>query len=290
MDETTSNKPTNVAVYVDYENVHKALLKQRKNALRLGFFEKLRAWCKEQNKRVVQTTVYCNFDNSDLYQSHHQTMLQNYGVETIHTSNQGKNYADLKISIDVLTSMYLNENIDEFIIVSNDKDMTPLLNAIRANKRNAYVVTVGDEYNHTICEFADKHVTADEICRTQVEHLIIEDVEVKIWNSVKKFITYNIKKYSSLEPYSHYSLHHYIDKNTGFYNIPKYELYNIFKNFYDEKKIILYWYAYGTQKYQALIPTDEKQTCIDLHILKESDIIENLNFDEIIEQEYKKCL
>ena len=54
--------------------------------------------------------------------------MQSYGVETIHTSNQGKNYADLKLAIDVLNSMYTNDNIDEFIIMSNDKDMTPLLN------------------------------------------------------------------------------------------------------------------------------------------------------------------
>ena len=31
--------------------------------------------------------------------------LQSYGVETVHTSNQGKNYADLKITIDVLSSI-----------------------------------------------------------------------------------------------------------------------------------------------------------------------------------------
>ena len=147
MDGIRNHEPVNVAVFVDYENVYKCLLEQNQNMLRLAFFEKLREWCRIHGKRVVKIAVYCNFDNTDLHESYHQSLLQSYGVETIHTANQGKNYADLKITIDVLTSIYSNHNIDEFFIMSNDKDMTPLLNVIRANKRNVSVITTGDQYN-----------------------------------------------------------------------------------------------------------------------------------------------
>ena len=125
----------NVAVYIDYENVVKTLINNYKNPIHDGFFDRLRVWAKDKNMRLVKTAVYCNFDVKYLYKFFHQSLLQSYGVETIHTSNQGKNYADLKIAIDVLNEMYTNSNIDEFIIMSNDKDMTPLLNTIKANKR-----------------------------------------------------------------------------------------------------------------------------------------------------------
>ena len=103
MEDKQIGVPTNVAVFIDYENVYKALLEEKTNVLRLAFFEKLRKWCSEHQRRVVRIVVYCNFDNMDLHESFHQSVLQSYGVETVHTSNQGKNYADLKITIDVLS-------------------------------------------------------------------------------------------------------------------------------------------------------------------------------------------
>lgn len=136
----------NVAIFIDYENIYKVLLPENKNLLRMGFFEKLREWCKTNSQRIVKIVSYCKYDNSDLYDSYHQSKLQEYGVETVHTSNRGKNYADMQLAIDVLNQMYLNENIDEFIIISNDKDMSPLINTIKANKRKAVLITANDNY------------------------------------------------------------------------------------------------------------------------------------------------
>ena len=281
-------KTTNVAVYIDYENIHKTLIKKNENVLRIGFFEKLRVWCKEKNKRIVQTLVYCNFDNDDLYQSHHQTMLQNYGVDTIHTSNQGKNYADLKISIDVLTSMYSNDNIDEFIIVSNDKDMTPLLNTIRANKRNVCVITAGDEYNHTICEFADEHITLEKICEIDLEHLIIDDIKDKFLKNYNEYINDKITKQQSGSDYSHYALDYNMKNSVGYYKLMSYEMFNIIKKLYEEGEIIFYTYTYKGKSNVAIIPKDKKQFFLDSAIIEEKDIIDDYDIDNRIIEEYKK--
>lgn len=66
MEDKQIGVPTNVAVFIDYENVYKALLEEKTNVLRLAFFEKLRKWCSEHQRRVVRIVVYCNFDNMDL--------------------------------------------------------------------------------------------------------------------------------------------------------------------------------------------------------------------------------
>lgn len=84
MEDKQIGVPTNVAVFIDYENVYKALLEEKTNVLRLAFFEKLRKWCSEHQRRVVRIVVYCNFDNMDLHESFHQSVLQSYGVETVH--------------------------------------------------------------------------------------------------------------------------------------------------------------------------------------------------------------
>lgn len=282
---------TNVAVYVDYENIHKTLIKKNTNILREGFFEKLRAWCASSKKRIVQTQVYCNFDIEDLYKSHHQTTLQNYGVETIHTSNQGKNYADLKISIDVLTSMYSNNNIDEFIIISNDKDMIPLLNSIRANKRNVCVITAGDSYNRAICEFVDQHTTLEEICKTEVDHLIISDLKDKFEESFSKYIDDKISTFQPGDDFPHYALEYNIKKSVGYYKLMSYELLTIIKDLYEEKKLFFYTYDYnGKTNNIALLPTDKKQFFLDNSIIDEKRIIENYDIDKDIAKEYNKYI
>ena len=65
----------------DYENVYKALLEEKTNVLRLAFFEKLRKWCSEHQRRVVRIVVYCNFDNMDLHESFHQSVLQEWDLQ-----------------------------------------------------------------------------------------------------------------------------------------------------------------------------------------------------------------
>ena len=70
----------NAAIYIDYENVYKTLSKKFRNPIREGFFDKIRNWAKEKEIRVVKTVVYCNYDIKELYESHHQSLLQSYGV------------------------------------------------------------------------------------------------------------------------------------------------------------------------------------------------------------------
>ncbi len=281
---------TNVAVYIDYENIHKTLIKSKTNVLREGFFEKLRTWCTDNNKRIVQTQVYCNFDNEDLYQSHHQTTLQNYGVETVHTSNQGKNYADLKISIDVLTSMYSNSNVDEFIIVSNDKDMIPLLNSIRANKRNVCVITAGDDYNRSICKFADQHITLEEICQKETDALIIDGIKEKYWNNYCNHIDEKLAKHQKEDAFSHYALEYNIKFLVCHLKLMSYELLTFVKEFYEEGKIIFYNYNHNGKTYVAILPSDKKQIFLDKSIIEVKDIIDNYNIDQLIENEYNKYI
>lgn len=204
-EESRYNEFYNVALFIDYENVCKTLLKQYTNVIREGFFEKFRQWCKNHGRRVVKIAVYCNFDIKDLYESHHQSLLQSYGVETIHTSNQGKNYADLKIAIDVLNSMYTNDNIDEFILMSNDKDMTPLLNTLRLNKRKASIITTGDDYNHALCEFADEQITFEEIIKCEYNSgLLVIDIENRFYSDITNFILKSLNSYKALSDENKY--------------------------------------------------------------------------------------
>ena len=290
------NKFYNVALFIDYENVCKILLKQYTNIIRLGFFEKFRQWCTNHGRRVVKIAVYCNFDIKDMYESHHQSLLQNYGVETIHTSNQGKNYADLKIAIDVLNSMYTNDNIDEFIIMSNDKDMTPLLNTLRLNKRKASILTTGKVYNDALCEFADEQILFDEVIATKYKNpLVITNIENKFYDNIVSYISRNLELYKGFaDPKKfygkHYNIEYFIESQSSFHQIMQYELLNMIKNFYDSNKIVFYRNMVKGDPQTGILPLTFKEEFLNLNIIKETDIINNFDIDSLVRNKYLQYL
>lgn len=286
MEEKQTATLINVAVFIDYENVYKALLQRKTNVLRLAFFEKLRKWCSEHHRRIVRIVVYCNFDNADLHESFHQSTLQSYGVETVHTSNQGKNYADLKITIDVLTSIFSNNNIDEFFIMSNDKDMTPLLNTIRENKRNVTIITTGSSYNQSICQFADNHIDLDEICSVEVSHKIIDDIAVAYFTKLENYLNQQISKFDDAAKFNHTGLEYTLTNEVKFTKIMSYELATIIKDLYDNHKIFFYTYTHGTKDYVGFAPVSKKTSLLERKIIKPEDEIDQYDIQKHIDEMY----
>lgn len=285
------NKLYNVAIYIDYENVYKTLLYQYKNLLRLGFFEKLNKWCKSRNLRIVKIIAYCNFDNRDLMESRHQTKLQEYGVSTIHTSNRGKNYADLQITIDALNDMYINENIDEFIIMSNDKDMSPLLNTIKLNKRKVTLLTVGDNFDFALCNVPDEHITLNDILSIEMDEndLYIKRAEEEIQENIESYAKSNLDNtINNNAPFKHIELKYYVTNQDTFRSVMEYEIYNILKILYDKKIIFIYRYIYRDSDYYAMMPTIYRDEALSHNILTLDDIVEDYDFDTLIKKSYEE--
>ena len=271
----------NVAIYIDYENVYKTLAVQNKNLLREGFFEKIQCWCKSKQMRIVKIVAYCNFDNPDLHESFHQTLLQEYGVLTIHTSNRGKNYADMQISIDAINDMYLNKNIDQFIIMSNDKDMSPLLNTIKSNKRKAILLTVGDSFDYALCNVPDEHISIDDIFKEEIQELYIERYHNKILCNIEDYYTSqgNITKQLEME--------YCVANHMSYRHIMRYEILNIFNILQNQNKLFVYTYNFRGKDYYALAPLSLKEILIKSQILNEENIV-HYDFISRIEGLYEK--
>lgn len=266
----------NVALFIDYENVYKSLRREYKNAIRMGFFEKIRVWCTSHRRRLVKIAVYCNFDNQDLYESYHQSLLQNFGVETIHTSNQGKNFADLQITIDVLNAMYLNNNIDEFMIMSNDKDMTPLLNTIRLNKRKVSVITTGNDYNKAICSFSDEQIAYEDVTAEDAGRLEIEEIEDIFYDGLCSYTDSRLAAYRSARTspppqFSHYGLDYNLPIQMKYYKLMLYEVANILAQLKKRGLIDFYEYQYNGRMFTGLVPCCKKPELISEGILDKRD-------------------
>lgn len=271
----------NVAIYIDYENVYKTLAVQHKNLLREGFFEKIQSWCKSKKMRVVKIVAYCNFDNTDMHESYHQTMLQEYGVLTVHTSNRGKNYADMQISIDAINDMYLNQNIDQFIIMSNDKDMSPLLNTIKSNKRKAILLTVGDSYDYALCNVPDEHISIEEIWKEKINELYIERVHQKIIENIEEYYYNQNPICKQLE------LEYCITNQMTYRHIMKYELLNIFHILQDSNLLFIYEYDFRQKCFYGVGVSSLREELINANLFDKNKII-HYNFAVRIDELYNK--
>lgn len=282
-----NNEMYNVAIYIDYENIYKTLLKERKNLLREGFFESISKWCRDQNLRIVKIVAYCNFDNEDLYKSYHQTILQEYGVNTVHTSNRGKNYSDLQISIDAINDMYLNHNIDEFIIMSNDKDMSPLLNTIKSNKKKAILLTVGETYDYALCNVPDEHITLENILeKVDESSLYIHRIEDKVHENVQMYVREQLNLFARTEEFKKFELNYAVENQVKYKHIMDYEMYHIFQILYEKHRIFIYRYDFRQKTFYGVASYEQMQEMIDKNIIQEEDIKTQFDFDYYINKCY----
>jgi uncharacterized LabA/DUF88 family protein len=154
---------TGAGVYFDYENFF-VLLKQSYsvNPLELNFFEVILNRLRNDFRlNIIEAIAYSNFERRDL--SYHQSILQKMGVQTRHTANNGKNSGDLELTVDALKSLFKNEAITVFVIVSSDRDIIPLLKAIKYENRKSHVISTRNGFNGSAICYADSHEYIEDI-------------------------------------------------------------------------------------------------------------------------------
>lgn len=168
----------NAAVYVDYENIFELLKKYGVNPLDIDFFPVvLDLFRNTYNFNINNCNLYCNFEKKP-FQGNHQAILQNYGLHTRHSASNGKNCSDLMLTVDALTSLYKNPNIDVFVIISSDRDMIPLLQAIKYENKLTYVLSTKYGFNPIVSRYADYHEYIEDIFNLTPEMLNEEKQDI----------------------------------------------------------------------------------------------------------------
>lgn len=174
----------NACVYVDYENIFQLLKKYGTNPMQIEFFTKIKNRLRNNLQlNIIDFIVFGNFERSQLFESNHQTRLQSMGVQTRHTSNNGKNSGDLELTVYALTTLYKNKNVDVFVIISSDRDIIPLIKAIKAENKISYVITTKNGFDRIVAEYADFHEYIEDIFGL-TEDMVIE-------NSTDKLLDYH---------------------------------------------------------------------------------------------------
>jgi uncharacterized LabA/DUF88 family protein len=157
------NDYTNAVVYVDYENIFELLKRYGKNPLEIDFFPVLLNKLREEHKlNVIDFIIYSNFEKQPFF-GRHQTALQAMGLQTRHSSNNGKNSGDLELTVDALKTLYKNPSIEVFVIISSDRDIIPLIKAIKYENKTTYVLSTKNGFNQIVTKYADHHEYIEDI-------------------------------------------------------------------------------------------------------------------------------
>ncbi len=116
--------------------------------------------------KIIDIIVFGNFEK-DAASVKLQTVLRTLGIQTRHSSNNGKNSSDLELTVNALRDLYKNPNIDFFVTISSDRDIIPLLKEIKYENKIAYLISTKNGFNPTVIKYADYHEYLEDIFKLQ---------------------------------------------------------------------------------------------------------------------------
>lgn len=128
------------AIFIDYDNVSITLDKYYQNSnrtnLKLDIIHKIKEYFK--NDKILTIKAFADFEKITPL----LTPLQKEQVELRHvySSSKRKNASDIALVISVMKSIYSNQNIDKYVIVSSDSDMLPIINEMKFFDKDIFVI------------------------------------------------------------------------------------------------------------------------------------------------------
>jgi len=177
-----------VAVYLDFENLYVSL---KTTAKMDPNFDLLMEKCREFG-RVTLARAYADW--SEFARMFTSQMFAN-GIEPVYVptrtiygpgrrSEARKNSVDIHITIDIVKSLFLHENVDVIILISGDRDYVPLINQIRQRGKSVYAIGVAG------CTSSELSIAVDEMF---FYHQIVESEtkapeKVDVYNSLLRAI------------------------------------------------------------------------------------------------------
>jgi len=129
MNNMTSERLRNIALFIDGDNVCKSTFQENYNDIKL-------------RGKIAIRRIY--FDYNDKIDEKWKLILLNNGIDSISVTNlPQKNSTDIRLMLDMLTVFYNNTNIDTFIIMSSDSDFYHIATFIRSVGKT--IICYGEE-------------------------------------------------------------------------------------------------------------------------------------------------
>lgn len=167
----------NAKIYIDYDNVLERISSYGESVENLYFLENLVSFFEGQGLRIIDTLVYVNFDKPDLKEINHQTQILGKGFSPKHCSNNGKNSGDIEMTIDITNDLLTDKGVDVYIIVSNDRDFTPVMKNIKKNNKFIIACCSKNQSNSLLSVCSDKLLYFEEVFDLDVTNYQLNSIK-----------------------------------------------------------------------------------------------------------------
>lgn len=191
------------AIFMDYDNIWIGCYEHYLGTIfGLEFTNKIKNYLTNKGCRIIKYAAYANFDNGKMSTDKHQTQLQKLGLETVHCMN-GKDSADMHIASDTLEILYTQPDIENFVFISCDRDITPILKKISLKGKSSIVISLSVNTDiEVIKNYCDNHYWFEEIVGIEFKEpekkLFSKDIFVQeLKDSLSKYPNVNYSLFSS---------------------------------------------------------------------------------------------
>jgi uncharacterized protein (TIGR00288 family) len=161
------HKRYDVAVFIDFENVYVSV---RDKLDANPNFESIMERCSDLG-RVVIARAYADWYRyprvtSALYANGIEPMYvptYYYDKEMGRTGRAIKNSVDMNLCIDAMKTLYTNTNIGRFVLITGDRDFIPLVNSIRQQGKEVYIIGIGGAASTHLAQSADEFIFYEQL-------------------------------------------------------------------------------------------------------------------------------
>ena len=160
-----------VAVFIDFENVYVSV-RDKLNAN--PNFEAIMDRCSDLG-RVVISRAYADWYRyprvtSALYANAIEPIYvatYYYDKDLGRTGRAIKNSVDMNLCIDAMKTLFTNPNISKYVLVTGDRDFIPLVNSIRQQGKEVYIIGIGGAASTHLAQSADEFVFYEQLIGRQ---------------------------------------------------------------------------------------------------------------------------
>jgi uncharacterized protein (TIGR00288 family) len=151
-----------VGVFIDYENVHICLEKNKK-AFKLDSFGSFRSETEKiGNIKMIKAIANWTFWKDQ------EKAFGDEGIQTLSIFSDLKNAADIALVVDCMAAVHDNK-IDTVIIFSGDGGYAPLLNYLTNEGKDVYVFSVENGCNTKVYNrLKENHIIIDTVFKDQI--------------------------------------------------------------------------------------------------------------------------
>lgn len=167
-----------VAIFIDYDNIFITLEKYYQKSsmstpLAIDIITKIKDHFSDD--KILTFKSFADFQKINAV----LTTLQKNQVELRHvySSSTRKNASDIALTISLMKSLYSNESIEKYVIISSDSDMLPLINEMNYFDKEVFVMYSEFSSKEGYSEYLskDNYKTIEELLNISTYDPIIDD-------------------------------------------------------------------------------------------------------------------